>query len=282
MPTPSPRDLVEYRAHTFRTDPERRVRSLDEAVEFVEVSGLIFFWPIKGITMPSLWAAVAGDRQVANAHDDPGHITWGWKDRMLDQRRWYYGKLLRGKATLVSRAVIPNFYALSDRVAELDDYQLAYHDGHLTHEARRVADVLLNDGPLHTVELRRRAQLSGQASKSRFEKALVDLQRGLWILPIGVATAGAWRYAFIYELFDRWYPQIAAQAHPIRQAEARATLVSHYLRNVGAATSRDVKRVFGWSKDLIQRTLQQLERDGVILPFDEGQWVCAELLQSLE
>ena len=49
--------------------------------------------------MPSLWTAVAGDRPVADAHDDPGHITWGWKDRSLDKKIWYYGKILRRKAT---------------------------------------------------------------------------------------------------------------------------------------------------------------------------------------
>ena len=28
--------------------------------------------------------------------------TWGWKDEALDKKWWYYGKLIRDKATLIS------------------------------------------------------------------------------------------------------------------------------------------------------------------------------------
>ena len=43
---------------------------------------------IKGIAFPSLWTAVAGDRPFADEHDDPGHVTWGWKDTAPGQRIW--------------------------------------------------------------------------------------------------------------------------------------------------------------------------------------------------
>ena len=64
--------------------------------------------------LPSLWAGVAGDRPVANKHDDPGHITWRWKDSILGQRKWYYAKVLRRKATMISLKVAPYFYSLTE------------------------------------------------------------------------------------------------------------------------------------------------------------------------
>ena len=70
----------------FRLSSNRRLLSLIDAATFVNERGFIFFWPIKGITFPSLWIAVAGDRKVADAHDDPGHITWGWKDDALGKK----------------------------------------------------------------------------------------------------------------------------------------------------------------------------------------------------
>ncbi len=64
--------------------------------------------------MPSLWTAVAGDRPVADKHDDPGHITWGWKYKALGKKIWYYAKTLRKKATMISLEIAPYFYALSE------------------------------------------------------------------------------------------------------------------------------------------------------------------------
>src|SRR5690242_16854829 len=106
--------LRAYQAQTFRTATGRRIGNKDEAISFVKERDFIFFWPIKDVTLPSLWAAVAGDRPVADAHDDPGHVTWGWKDSLLGQRKWYYAKVLRRKSTLISLDVAPYFYALSE------------------------------------------------------------------------------------------------------------------------------------------------------------------------
>lgn len=270
--------LKAYRAQTYRTAPGARIQSLEEALEFVEARGFVTLWPIQSIDLPSLWTAVAGDRPVANEHDDPGHITWGWKDEMLDKRQWYYGKLLRGKATVVSLEVVPFFYALSDRVAEVDDYRLAYEDGHLTYEAYRVADALLRNGPQHTIQLRKLAHLSASQSKSRFNKALTDLQRGLWVVPIGVAEAGAWRYAFIYELFDRWFADVAAQARPITLADARAELARRYLDSVGISAAQDIGRLFRWRLKETEKALQKLAGKNLAALCEDDRWATAKLL----
>jgi hypothetical protein len=94
MPQLSLERLNAYQAQTFRTASGLRIPSRDAAVEFVQQRGFVYFWPINGIVLPSLWVAVAGDRQVADDHDDPGHATWGWKAHCR-QRQWYYAKVLR-------------------------------------------------------------------------------------------------------------------------------------------------------------------------------------------
>jgi len=193
--------LADYRARTFHLTS--RLRNTRQALSFVEARGFVFFWPIRGCDLPSLWVATAGNRPVPSQHDDPAHITWRWKDEMLDRKLWHYAKLLRGRATIVSLKILPYFYALSERVADLDDYRLAYEAGGLSRAAADVAEALRRHGALDTVQLRREAHLSSEAAKARFDHALVELQRGLWVVPIGVAEAGAWRYAFIYELLDR-------------------------------------------------------------------------------
>ena len=275
-------ELQSYRRRTYRINPELRLKNVTDALTHVDRRGFVMFWPIKGIEMPSLWTAVAGDKPVANEHDDPGHITWSWKDQMLDQRRWYYGKLLRGKATFVSLEILPNFYALSPRLADLDDYREAYLAGHLTHEAKAIADVLLKRGPQNSVGLRQITRMTAQNSKSRFNRALTDLQRGLWILPIGIAEAGSWRYAFIYELFDRWFPDVPRQAPGISLRQARKELAKCYLQSVGISKSNEIAKLFRWDQEKTRQALDELETVGEVQFIGEEQWAIKTLVQDID
>ena len=250
-----------YRAKSYQ--PERRLTTVDQAIKFVKERGFVFFWPIKGIEFPSLWTAVAGDRPVANEHDDPGHITWGWKDQMLGKRMWYYAKMLRKKATLISLEVAPYFYALTENYGDPEqDYLIQYEAGRLKQENKLVYEALLRNGPMDTVALRRRVGLASKESKYRFERALVELQADMKILPTGVAEAGAWNYAFIYDIVPRHFPDLPDQARRIKESEARLNLTELYFRSVGAASAKELGKVFGWRKSQLKAVLQKAEKAG--------------------
>ncbi len=276
--------LRAYRAHIWRTAPDRRIASIEQAVRFVDERGFIFFWPIKDMPLPSLWAAVAGDRPVADAHDDPGHATWGWKDSLLGKRRWYYAKVLRRKSTLISLAIAPYFYALSENFGSPEeDYLLQYEQGLLSLDAKAVYEALLREGPLHTVQLRRAAGMAGSDSGYRFNRALLELESDFKALPVGVAQAGAWRYAFIEDIVARHYPDLPQQARAIGQGEARRKLAELYLRSVGAARVQELAKLFGWKSAVAERALCELAdggevRRGMAMPDQPGDWaVIAEL-----
>lgn len=193
MPTISSQHLQQYREKTFRLRANLHLHSKEEAIDYVNERGFIFFWPIKGVVFPNLWQAVAGDRPVADQHDDPGHITWGWKDSLLGQRQWYYAKILRKKATIIALHTAPYFYALSENYgAPEDDYLTLYEQGKLTLEARQIYETLLNEGPLDTIALRKAIRMTNRVSDSRFNRAIADLQADFKVLPVGVARAGAW------------------------------------------------------------------------------------------
>ncbi len=275
--TISKTSLRAYRAQTFRLGRGVQLRGEDDAVDYVNERGFVYFWPIKGVDMPSLWVAVAGRRPVADKHDDPGHVTWGWKDRLLPTRRWYYGKLLRGKATMVAVDALPYFYALSENYGDPNDYLLEYEAGRLAVESKQVYETLLAQGPLDTLALRREARLTSRDSNTRFERALVELQRGLRILPVGVAEAGRWKYAFIYEMVDRWFPQVVEQARAIGRGAARAHLLNLYLKSVGAATEAQLVQLFHWRKDDVSKACAALAKDGLAvsvskLAGEAGEW----------
>lgn len=272
MPFLSSATLNAYRQKTFHTLPANRIRSLEEAVNFVNQRGFIFFWPIQGVILPSLWTAVAGDRPVADQHDDPGHITWGWKDQLLGKKVWYYARILCRRNTIISLRLLPSFYALSPNYGDPEqDYLDQYQNGTLTLESKLVYEALLREGPLDTISLRKAARLSSPESTSRFNRALDTLQMELKILPVGVAQAGAWRYAFIYDLVHRHFPELIEQSRPISENQARYEILVNYFESIGAASFSEIQRIFRWGKSELQRTLQQLIRDNLLLPEVELQ-----------
>jgi len=227
--------------------------------------------------MPSLWTAVAGDRPVADKHDDPGHITWGWKDGALDKKMWYYAKILRKKATMISLDIAPYFYALSENYGSPEeDYLLAYEEGRLPLAAKQVYEAILNEGKLNTIDLRKAAKLTN-AKESEFNKALELLQSDFKILPVGVAQAGAWKYSFIYEVVSRYYFDLPERARKIGEREARAKLVELFFESVGAAQESDVNKLFGWKKELTARTIANLVEKQMLVesahPKYKGQWL---------
>lgn len=257
--------LESYRANTFWNTPKLRITTIDKAVDFVNQRGFIYFWPIKDIILPSLWVAVAGDRPVANAHDDPGHITWRWKDALLGGESWYYGKILRKKATMISHEITPHFYALTENYGSPeDDYLTLYEQGKMTQEAKLVYEALLDGGPLDSIALRKSARLTSRESDSRYNRALANLQSDFKILPVGISEAGAWRYAFIYDIVARHYPDLPERARYIDENTARSHLCELYLRSVGAAQTNDIEKLFHWGKIHTHRVVDQLEKDGFV------------------
>jgi len=282
MPTIDLKKLQTHRTRTFNLPPTKRVSTPAQALTFVNARGYIYFWTIKGIDFPSLWTAVAGDRPVADKHDDPGHITWGWKDNALDKKMWYYAKILRKKATMISLDVAPYFYALSENYgAPEEDYLIAYEEGRLSQAAKQVYEAILKEGAMNTIDLRRAAALAN-AKDSEFNKALEVLQADFKILPVGVAEAGAWKYSFIYEIVPRHFPDLPEQARKIGEREARTKLVELYFESVGAAQENDVQKLFGWKKDLTSRTLAGLVAKKTIVeseyPKQKGRWLSLKKL----
>jgi hypothetical protein len=281
MPTIDLEKLKAHRARAFCLLPSNRVTSPSGALTFINARGFAYFWPVKGMDLPSLWQAVAGDRPVPDAHDDPGHVTWRWKDEALDKRIWHYGKILRRKATFISLAVAPYFYALSENYGSPEeDYLLAYEEGRLTQASKQVYEALLDKGVLDTISLRKEARLLN-AKEAEFNRALEDLQMDFKIMPVGIAEVGAWKYAYRYDITARHMPELPEKARPIGEAEARAKLAGLFLQSVGAAQLRDVTRLFGWPLELAKRTVGKLAQAGLLVdeavhPTFKGEWLALE------
>jgi hypothetical protein len=234
--------VTAQREYRYRRTPERRLHTVESARAYVEEMGFCLFWPIANLEMPNMFHAIAGRvRSVPNEHDDPDiGKSWGWKDDSLDKRWWYYGKLIRKRATMVSLDLLPHFYACSNNYGDYErDYLDEYRDGKFSAEAKAVYETLLEEGPLNTVELRQKAHMANDSAKYRFDKTITDLQAQLKVLPVGIAPVGAWKYSFIYEILPRYYADLQERARPISRRDAQRTLIVRHLRNVGRRARRD-------------------------------------------
>lgn len=221
---------------------------------------------------------------MASEHDDPGHITWSWKDQLLGKSNWYYAKLLRKKATLISMGVVKYFYALTQNYGSYeDDYLTLYEQGRISKTERQIYRAVLDNGPLDTIMLKVITQTQGANSASQFDRAIRDLQADMKILPVGVSDSGRWRYAFIYDIVARHYPQIPIDAQHVSEREARKTLVEIAAQSLGGIRIRDLQKLFNWVRINLNSAVNESISTGKLLPGrikdqDDGEWLFSKEL----
>jgi hypothetical protein len=261
------RERVEHlRNERYHRLPSLRLRTEDDAVRFVDEVGFCLLFPVQRIELPSLWEAVNGGRRPVPRHHDDYELglTWEWKDTLPSQKQVFYGKILRGKGTLISLSLLPCFYALSKNYGGLDDYLIEYEEGRMSEEAKRIYEVLLEQGASPTGVLRREAGLWGKSNTSRFDRALTELQRGLKIAKVGISDTNRWRYSYVYDLLLRWLPQVPRQAREITRAEAKRRLILTYLETVVVATADQIARLFGWEPEWTARGIRLLIEERLV------------------
>lgn len=249
-----------WRDTRYRRKPHLKLRTPQQATEYINDVGFCFLFPAKGAEMPSLWEAICGERRALPRHHDDRELgyTWRWKDDLPSRGLVFYGKLLRKKPMFISLELLPHFYALSENYGDLEDYLVEYEDGKLSDEARRVYEALLEHGALPTSHLRRQAGLAGKSSATRFDRAVLELQLGLKIAKTGISDANAWKYCYVYDILLRRWPDLPGRAEAIGTDEARRTLLLAHLRNVGVASVRQVARLFGWEEPTVAALCSQL------------------------
>jgi hypothetical protein len=256
------------------------VRDARSAVAFVDEVGLCSTFYRFPEGMACLWEAVVGRRDPRwprRSHHDAGvGLTWELKDSLPARRAVYYGKLLRGRPMLVALDLFPALYALTRGRQRARDYRAEYEAGRLSHAAKRLMDVLIRRHPLYTREWRAEALMLDPGSTRPFERAVGELQRGLF----AVKTEERYEPSFSYrwDLVEAWLPDAVREGRRLGRAAAVRRLVERYLRGAGWASARTLGRLFGLAGDEVARALAALARAGAVRLDAEvsgvaGRWV---------
>ncbi len=272
-------EIEERRDRNYHRLPELALPSEEAAKAFVDEVGFCFLFPVPRVELPNLWDAINGGRRPTPRHHDDYALglTWRWKDSLPTKKEVFYAKLLRQKPTMISLAMLPYFYSLSDNYDEPDDYLDSYNEGKMSEEAKSIYEVLIARGATSTGVLRREAGLGGQHNASRFERAIRELQTGLKIAKCGISDANRWKYSYVYDILLRWLPEQVKLGLSIGGAEAMRAIVARYLKTVVVSTPEAIARLFDWSLDITQRIAESMLSAGSLTETEiegqEGRWI---------
>lgn len=254
--------LERRRDRAFRRRPALRVGSERAALGFVEEVGLCstFYRFPEGVAC--LWEAVVGrekPRWPRRSHHDAGiGLTWELKDTLPAKKRVYYGKLLRGRPVLVALDVVPAFYALARGRQRARDYREEYAAGRMSHTARRLMDALMREHPQYTRGLRASTFMLEPSKTREFERAMAELQQGLWV----VKTEERYEPTFSYrwDLLEAWLPEATAEGRRMRREIAAERVIERYVRGAVYTNERILARLFGLRMEEVSRAVSGLVR----------------------
>ena len=209
-----------------------------------------------------LWEAVVGrarPRWPRRSHHDHGvGLTWRLKDELPAARRVYYGKLLRGRPVLVALDLFPAFYALVRGRQRARDYRVEYAAGRLSLTARRLMDALIREHPQYTRELRANTFLLDPGRTREFERAMAELQQGLWVVKSEERYEPSFSYR--WELVEAWLPDLVAEGRRLRRPAALDRLIDRYVAGAVYTTPARLRRLFALPATEVDASVARLLR----------------------
>ena len=235
--TELPLEVEAFRDKYWRREPERRVEEVFAAEQFIDDVGFC-----GGLTDcrrpgPSLFIAVCGRRDAhlpRNVQKDPeSSLTWVLKDQLMSRGRVFYAKLSRGRATFVSRRLIPYFNCIWGIPTSQEKERLSV-------EARAVLKIMRREWEMGTRDLQ---QASGIEDRARFLRALDELQRCLKVIP-GEAIYQP-KFTYIWTLAEGRFPDELKKK--VDRDDALRELARAFLTTAGMTARGELARVTGLS-----------------------------------
>ena len=255
------------------------MRGAASALTFVEDVGFCSTFYRFADGVPCLWEAVAGrpaPRWPRHSHHDTAiGLTWQLKDDLPAERRVYYGKILRGRPCLVALDLFPAFYAVIRGGQRARDYRMEYEAGRLTLNARRIMDTLTIEHPQYTRGLRAGCFMLEARQTREFERAMSELQQGLWV----VKTEERYEPSFSYrwDLLESWLPGAVSAGRRLSRAAAATRLVERYARAAVFTRPMVLRRLFGLGDREVVEVVRGLTRRRVLVETpvtgSPGRWL---------
>jgi hypothetical protein len=247
-----PEEIEAYRDQIWRRAADLRVETAMDAEQLIEAAGFCAAMMDARRGGPSLYVAVCGRRDAfmpRNVQKDPeSSLAWITKDELMRRGKVYYAKLAKGRATFVARRLVPHFNALwgVPRRKEAEA---------LSTDARAILKVLRREWEMATCDLRME---SGITDRTRFTRALDELQRALKVIPAEVVYE-PW-FTYIWTLAEgRFAEDLAVK---VKREAALAEVARAFLNGAGLTVRGELARITGLSRPDAGKGNQALVKEG--------------------
>ena len=232
-----PEEIEVHRDRMWRRDPENRVDDVYAAERFVEDVGFCEALTDSRRPGPSLYVAVCGRRDAhmpRNVQKDPeSSLAWTIKDDVMRRGRCFYGKVLRGRSTFIAPRLLPFFNALWGIPQRMEKQVLS-------NDAQIILKIMRREWEMGTRDLR---EASGISERARFDKAMVQLQKALKIIPTEVLYEPTFTY--IWSIPEARFSEQLKEK--VEREEALKEIARSYLVGAGMTLRGELARVTGLS-----------------------------------
>jgi hypothetical protein len=230
-----PEEIEAYRDRMWRRDPEFRVEDVYGAERFIEDVGFCEALTDTRRPGPSLYVAVCGRRDAhmpRNVQKDPeSRLAWTIKDDIMRRGRYFYGKLIKGHATFITPRLLPFFNALWGVPPRMEKQVLSA-------DAQTILKIMRKEWEMATRDLR---EESGIKERARFDRAMVQLQKKLKIIPSDVLYEPTFTY--IWSIPEaRFQEQLQEK---VKREVALREIARAYLAGAGMTLRGELARVTG-------------------------------------
>jgi len=158
------------------------------AISHINKNGALLVFPLNNRKEPhSLWSAFFPRKKLRWEWDESGDNRvfdmWTLMKRLSENKSVVYSKWYQGRATFFSRELFTALVCLMHAVGNVEEA--------LSHEARDLLDVLEQDSPLSTKELKKATDLQGRLNEAHYNRGMKMLFQRLLIVGFGEVDDGA-------------------------------------------------------------------------------------------
>ena len=131
-------------------------------------------------------------------------------------------------------------------------------------------DALTTEHPQYTRGLRAGCFMLEARQTREFERAMSELQQGLWV----VKTEERYEPSFSYrwDLLEAWLPAAVAAGRRLSRSHAIEGLVERYARAAVFTRPANLRRLFGVTTDEVRRAVERLSARGVMIDIEVAGW----------
>jgi hypothetical protein len=221
----------------------RRVGSIKRAASFVDDVGFALLFPAPRAVVPSLWEAVAGEDEepFGSGMGTNEQRVWTWKDELPRRSLAWYGAYLGNRGTFLAPELLNALYPAAGDPSDHQSLELSA----AAHEIAKA----IADEPLPSATLR---ALIGD--RSRYQRAITELQRNLLVTTAGVHETGSgWPAALI---------ALTCEQFDVGGGTDHAFATERFLDTMLVTTPGELGRAFRWPVAQARARLDGLVDDG--------------------